>query len=318
MDQKIINEHNTVNIVMITDEGYVMPTAVSLLSIKDHISVNRKYVVYILCNFISEESKLLLKGLSSNCFEIQCIDANPNDYLSADEKHVSATKAALLKFFIPSILKDLNKVLYLDGDTIIQTDIAELYDVDLGVHYLAAVRDLFTPSDLEWKKRADFYNTNYFNSGVLLINAKVWREMNISSKLVAYRLNGYNYFMDQDALNAVISWENVLYLHPKFNFQLSALCGEKGFKKIDDFMNHYGICEYYSFDELICDAKIIHYTFGKPWKYYDSPLNSEWYYYYKLLNVDFHLVRKSLIWEIRESFYNTMSQFLKKKLLLDK
>ncbi|MGP0193234.1 glycosyltransferase [Streptococcus pneumoniae] len=73
------------------------------------------------------------------------------------------------RYFIPKYVSE-SRVLYLDSDIVVRKSIDELWDLDLTVIPLAAVRD-------------DFYTHN-FNSGVLLINNGMWRAENVTQDLI--------------------------------------------------------------------------------------------------------------------------------------
>ena len=91
-----------------------------------------------------------------------------------------ATPSALLKFKISEILANYDKIIYLDGDILVQKDLTELYNIDIDGYYVAAVDDT---GKIYHKKDVYAKYPNYFNSGVMLLNLKKCREDNISSKL---------------------------------------------------------------------------------------------------------------------------------------
>ena len=44
--------------------------------------------------------------------------------------------------FIPSIFPEYDKVIYLDSDIVVNCDIAELYNKDMGDNIIGAVKDM--------------------------------------------------------------------------------------------------------------------------------------------------------------------------------
>ena len=104
--------------------------------------------------------------------------------------HIST--ATYIRFFIPDILSEsIEKVLYLDIDLIVDSDINELWETDIKSDYAAAV---FPEGNKD------------FNAGVLLVNLRKWRENKISSRLVEWATeNNHNLrFWDQDVLNHIL------------------------------------------------------------------------------------------------------------------
>ena len=114
---------------------------------------------------------------------------------------------AYARYFIPEYVKT-DRSLYLDCDLIVTQNLDHLFELDLEDYYIAAVR-------------ATFGLGIGFNSGVMLINNKRWREENISQQLVeltnreiATVLEG-----DQSILNMLFG-DQYLKLEDSYNFQI--------------------------------------------------------------------------------------------------
>lgn len=111
------------------------------------------------------------------------------------------------RFFIPKIC-NADTAIYFDSDCIVLGDVAELAEIELGNNLIAAVRDRyavdiaftqfhqgFLPDGICDKKSPSYY------SGQLIINCKLWREENITEKLIAF-CSKYK-TLDMIALNVV-------------------------------------------------------------------------------------------------------------------
>lgn len=136
------------------------------------------------------------------------------------------TVAAMYRFFIPQLLApDIEKAIYLDSDTVINIDVKELWQVELGDRPLGAIAESETDS-FSYKSNAAanplIINNvvpyeDYFNSGVLLMNLKLLRDEEDNFfrgiKFVVKKQLGY---MDQDALNYLFA-KTYLKLPAKFN-----------------------------------------------------------------------------------------------------
>ena len=109
--------------------------------------------------------------------------------------------ACYLRLLSPSLLPNLEKVLYLDCDLVVNGSIKELWNLDISNYSMAALPDaLLSYNIVKDYLNYDYYKEGYINSGVLLINLKYWRENNIQEKLVDY-LNTHTVKLpDQDAL----------------------------------------------------------------------------------------------------------------------
>ena len=136
----------------------------------------------MLCINVSEENISRFKQLEKNDFRIKIIELN-DEYKKYNMEGVSASATAMYKFHIPQILKEIDKVIYLDGDIIVNSDLYELYSIDLSNKYVGVVKDICGAIKRHYRsfiKNKIFY----FNSGVMLLDLKSMRYLNISSKLI--------------------------------------------------------------------------------------------------------------------------------------
>jgi lipopolysaccharide biosynthesis glycosyltransferase len=110
------------------------------------------------------------------------------------------------RFLIPLLKSEIDKAIYLDSDLIVLKDIKKLYSIDLENKPIGAV-----PHFLKYKKNP------YFNSGVLLIDCKKWRQERYIDKLLELGKNYKNgAFPDQDILNDCFK-NNYKILDNQFN-----------------------------------------------------------------------------------------------------
>lgn len=267
-----------ISIVFISDDKYVMNTAVAIASLKYNRNLNVEYFVYLIFNGISEETIKEIQLLEDEKFTIICMKYGQNtDEFARKDMYVSSI--ALAKFFLADILKHLDKVLYIDGDAIIQKDLVDLYNIDLEDNYAAVVRDILaeqTHPSILTKLHSDL--EAYFNSGVMLLNLKKIREDDLSKKLYDYKKYGINYFMDQDALNVVFG-RKVRYLPCKYNYMttLSGAIEEKNIPVDFDFD------ENKTEIERLKEAHIVHFTGKeKPWNIYVPYATDVFMKYYRM------------------------------------
>lgn len=128
-----------------------------------------------------------------------------------------------LRLFLPALLPAaVERYLYLDVDTVCVGDLSELWRMPMGDHALAAVPDGYTGTvgaegGLPGAEGLD-PDAPYFNSGVLLVNKRRWRELRVSERCFDYlrRNRGRLRFPDQDALN-VVAYGRWLPLDPQWN-----------------------------------------------------------------------------------------------------
>lgn len=287
-----IQRDETIQVVFICDENYVMPTVVAITSIYTNKSSSSVYCIHVIGSDLSETSRQLFAELNQEDFLVQIVDVQQTkefEELSIKNLHVST--AALYKFNIANLFPHLDKLLYLDGDMLIQRGLESLYSVDISDVYAAVVKDYkpmtYNPTQVEKLK---INHSAYFNSGVMLLNLKKFRKDDLFHKLLDYRTHGINFFMDQDALNVVFQ-EKVKYLPLYYNVMSSVM----GFFTLDDLVSYYGLADIHSKEEIYEKASIVHLcTKYKPWKYSNVPFAGEWYRYYKLSPIKDALCRDVL------------------------
>ena len=252
-----------------TDNNYVVPAIVTITSILANKRSNSLYDIRVLGNNLTENNIALFKEAG--------IDVIPhkNSFGQFEGSHEFVSSTDLFKFDLPKVLSDWDKVLYIDTDVIVQDDLSELFDTDLGDNYVAAVKDM--AGMVDGKHHTKNGLKNYFNAGLMLLNLKKMREDNVSEKLIDYKLHkDIGHFMSQDALNCVFE-EKVVWLHPKYNYMAPNM------KKYTSKQ----ICEFYKistkdYTHLLKNAVIVHLTNKKkPWKYIDTYGHNLWLKYFK-------------------------------------
>lgn len=212
---------NTIHIAICIDENYTQHAGVTISS----ILCNKKSVDPIVFHIVTDD-------LSSSAFDkLQQITApygatiithtiSSNAFTNLPiGRHIS--KATYYRLAITEILPpSIEKVLYLDVDLIVRSDITELYTTDISHHFAAAVADIGVESkgDLLPKILKLPPHEPYFNAGVLLINVAKWREESIPQKVLTFINDNAEKicFKDQDGLNAIL-WGKWVVLHPRWN-----------------------------------------------------------------------------------------------------
>ncbi|MCW3786659.1 glycosyltransferase family 8 protein [Plebeiibacterium sediminum] len=178
---------NIYNIVCVSDEGYVQHTAVMLCSLFE-TNKDKIFHIYFLTTGITNDSKEKLEDLCnlySSEFIIKQINTDNIIDLPVGQWHT----IMYLKLYMPNVLPDdEDRCLFLDVDMIINADIAPLYNIDLNGHVLAAAEDI--PDCMDYKPRLGLIPEDlYINSGVLVCDLKVWREMEYKQPIFDFTRN---------------------------------------------------------------------------------------------------------------------------------
>ena len=270
---------DSINIAFITDKNYTLCTSIALHSLKINRSLGRAYNIFIVYEGLDAKDINQFESVTESNFVVRCINAAKKVGRARFSsrryaRHVSS--AATYKFNLTRILSNVDKLLYLDGDLLIRDSLESLYDIDLGEAYAAVCQDMGAETFPEnYNKRLGINHRYYFNSGVMLLNLKKLRDEEIHSKLISYRKNGINDYMDQDAFNVVFK-ENVKYFDVTYNMATSCWA-----KYGTDEINSYYHKSFKSRSECYLQAKILHLTTPeKPWLYFDVIGSEEWLMYY--------------------------------------
>ena len=260
-------QNRIVHVAYITDDNYVMPTMVSMMSMKMNKDPQSEYKVHVIGSELGIGNRSRLLAMAGRNFQVEVIDAVLEEEFRTMRKadnDLHVRPAAILKFQMPRLLSGgIGKLLYLDGDTLVQEDLCELYNTDLSSKYAAVVKDIISERNPGHMRFLKYKNKFYFNSGMMLLNLTKMRKDDIVRKLVDYRLNGINHFMDQDALNVVFR-ENVIYVSPRYNF-LNKFYDWWPQEKLSEF---YGETFPATFEGAVRKAVILHLgSHEKPWVY---------------------------------------------------
>lgn len=235
------------------DDSFAKFTVVSLHSMIKNASLKYKYHIYILHTDISVEMKKKLLDMQTDEFEISF--ENVSTYLESVSEKLPIrdyySKTTYYRLFIAEMFAEYDKAIYIDSDTIVQGDISELYNTDIGDSYLGACHEQAMVQVDEYgtyvEKVIGVSRHNFFNAGIILINCGRFRDHSVLDKFIEY-LHEYDFVVtqDEDYLNLICK-DHVYWLDQRWNTEI--------FKEIP-----YDIKE----------AKILHYIMtNKPWHYDD-------------------------------------------------
>lgn len=120
------------------------------------------------------------------------------------------------RLFLPELLPpEVDRVLYLDGDTLAAGDLSELYHIDLDGNIIAAVEDCVNAqykANLGLQKQA-----RYVNAGMILFDLDAWRNSGPRNWITDLMQPGKVYEMaDQDVLNLMFL-NQIRFLPLKYN-----------------------------------------------------------------------------------------------------
>ena len=250
------------NIVYSSSDSYSQIAGISILSLLDNNKDAEEINIYLIDNKISDENRQRLEDIVAQYNRKIVFIPQPdlNKQAGIEIEVGRWNISTFFRLFLCTILpKEIDRCIYLDCDTIVRHSLKELWEDDLGDKVVAAVDDC----------RSDRYKTElglspdgtYTNNGVLLIDLKSWREMNVEKDFLEFIIahNGNITYVDQGVLNGVLAKKNLVkVMHTKYNAM--TIFFDFNFKetmKIRKPEHHLSEQEY---NEAVSDPYIIHFT----------------------------------------------------------
>lgn len=219
-----------IHIACATDENYAPHCAAMLHSVLSRHSPTDVTVHLLRSPRLDREviGKLasVVSGASAHLNQIEIAD----EQVSGLQKRGTVAGVMWYRVFLPERLPHLDRVLYLDADTLVVDSLLPLWQTELRDSYAAAVSNILAPRLRDRPLKLGLRNAaNYFNSGVLLMNLDALRREAVGDKVLAYaRAHGARLmWQDQDPLNVVFD-ERWHKLHPRWNCQSSLFYYEDG------------------------------------------------------------------------------------------
>ncbi len=159
------------------------------------------------------------------------------------------------RLLIPELLADLERVLYLDADTVVLDDLGAIYDRGAAPHAFAAVEVPGADHRIRGLPRS----AGYFNSGVLLIEVAAWLAAGLGRRAIEFAEAHPEQILwvDQCALNAVAAghWRRLpLRYNAVTPFFLRK--EQRRFARLEGFA------------EAVREPAVLHFTTqSKPWQF---------------------------------------------------
>lgn len=251
------------------DDNYAKYAMVCIQSI---LNTNRKSFnhIFLISDYISEDNITLFnkitEGVTNSKIEIIIIDDSSISKLPI----YRWTKYAWYRILIPNLLpKHIEKVLYLDCDTLVLDDLYYLFNFGMDGIAVGGVLDPQTSSNDTFSRCKYDFEKGYICSGVLMMNLNYWRGSSLSEKIIEYAIENEDNieFPDQDCIN--ILCQDIKALFPlKYGF-------------MDVFVENEFFCKNelkVQLIEALATPAIVHYAGCVPWIRESRPsiFSAEW------------------------------------------
>ncbi|MCX8253857.1 hypothetical protein RHAL1_00968 [Beijerinckiaceae bacterium RH AL1] len=276
------------------DRKNTLPAIVSAQSVIDTLESKRPVLLHMITTDLAFDiSEIDTRGKDVR-IEVSTIQ-NPFDAFPS-RGHISP--ATFLRFVIAQYVDPAHgRVLYLDTDIVLRSDVTDLFDLDLKDTPVAAVPDYpLVLGDKYWEGLTfsyggrtyrspeymtevlgvDWKNFDYMSVGVLLIDLAKWPA--VCDAAIDFMASKETLdFLDQDAISAVLKG-NFTRLPPEYNAQSEIAFGDG--RSFWDRLRGWGDDLHRIARIWRTQAKIVHYAgANKPWLEDAKPtaLEGEWW-----------------------------------------
>lgn len=280
-------------IVVASDNHYIILLAALIKSIEANIVEGNTIEIYIIEDHVSYANKQKLQESINTAITTliwkemaSVIPVGIKLPLDRSSYPLNIYMRLFIPYFIPAAIET---VLYLDVDMIVQKDVSTLFNIDLSKHIVAAVLDpRIITFDNSWGGVLNYQElglagtTRYFNTGLLVINTRIWRAQKVTEKIIdcIEQHKKFANYPDQYGLNVVLA-NQWLELDPLWNHFSTMDTTENPF--IIHFVERKPIYKAYNYSEVF-KQKFYMYLQQTEWKNF-KPIGESSRYLKKLKNI---------------------------------
>ena len=290
-----------VPIVLAANDDYAPMLGVTIQSVLANANITDLYHFYIFHTNISKMHQMKLLHVQTEHAQIEFMNLAEKMKGIRRETSNHLSIETVYRLFIPELLGQYEKIIYIDCDLVVNADIVELFKLDIGNCVFGAAPDVYTKEAKQhFEEVLDVPCESGFNAGVLIINTAKFCQEKVKEQCFALLQNDWKrperkfIYMDQDVLNIVCKGK-VKMLPMEWDFQWGCI---KGFD-----IEPWGVYaeEYLKAQNNI---KIMHFSGGeKPWEYPEFNGSEYFWKYARQSNFYEELLRKIHPLERQNEYY---------------
>lgn len=209
------------NVMYAADDNYAEIMGVSILSLLENNRHMKDIHFYIVEDKISQDNIRKLEDMIGAYGRDVVFLKKPDirGKLGVELKTLRWSDSAYSRLFLKELFgqyHQVDKLLYLDCDTLIVSSLQELWETDINDYLGAACLECM--SNLHKRIIGAKKTDNYINTGMLLLNARKWIENDIEKVVSEFikKYNGKTEYVDQGAINGTVSNQFKL-VSPRYN-----------------------------------------------------------------------------------------------------
>lgn len=210
---------NNVAMVLASSDFYTIYLSAMLESIVENASDGYNYDITVLESGIKDDNKKALQLLQEGRDNVSIRFYNVKEKMA--NVHLKATGhisvETYYRLLIPEVFINYEKILFLDSDMTVHTDMAELFNMDVTGYMVAAAHDqcclaFLNGNDKSFakycKEALQLKNPyDYFQAGVMLLNLTRFREKYTQKEIFEIATARQYRYVDQDIMNVLCEGE---------------------------------------------------------------------------------------------------------------
>ena len=205
-----------------------------------------------------------LKSIARNCVSVEVVPVNSVEFSDVKLSHRFPLATAYNLIAPKYLLDGYDHAIYMDADIVILDDLGDVWNQKLTTP-VSAVADAhigfigFPSMWRPWRELDADPKAPYLNTGMMNIDLKLWRELEITEKCLDLLVSFEMPCIDQDALNLVLNGK-FDHMHPRFNLMPYHLMKKLRTVDISEKPN--------DIQDAIKNPAMIHFHrsfLGKPW-----------------------------------------------------
>ena len=245
---------NIIHISYSLDNRLVYPTMVSMLSGLENCNEENFIVYHLLLSYNFNTSDIEIFESLKEKYSVKINYYIVPKIFSSSQRWTDGTDCVYYKILIPFMFPEYDRMIYLDGDTLIRHDIFEMFNIPFGDNYI-----LGHPFYMGYVmgKHGIPKPEHYINGGCVLFNIKKIRKDHKELDLLGLTIknNSKWRFREQDSMNYVF-YPNIGFLPLKYGIYM--IGNKHTFKALQGHV--YSPLNYTEGVEAIDDPYIIHFS----------------------------------------------------------
>lgn len=261
------------NILVTLNSNYIVPLCVMLKSLMVS-NPNGNFDLYVAHSSLTDEDfNKINKSIDPERVKVHSAFITPDLLEGAPILKRTSIETYYRLLLLDYLPQDVDRILYIDPDTVVINDITSLYNVDFSDKVLAAAahtdwfRESLNKARFRYPK-----GHRYFNAGIIMFNVAKLRKMIRTKDIFDYieKHEKWLFLADQDVLNGMFNAQTLFIDECIYNLDEKTVSFNK--KKVTDL------------DWVRKNAVIVHFNgIYKPWKPKYKGILAPLYFEYKQL-----------------------------------